>query len=200
MRFTIFLIENASDGTLKTQSGITTAFLQPQSDVSSSNPSSKTADSNSVVLTRSTTNPGQWYADITNPAPRYDLYINGEKQADFSGSTGFAMTSGKSLFVKKNLEITEFISDNVADFVTGTGQLATPDGGDTWPKFSSTNLPAIFVFPPSDYISPNYVHREIKLVKGSVSISSGNLLFSVSLDPNGPELDHYYFDLMIILL
>jgi len=200
-RFTIFLVEHSADGTLKPQSGISSAFLQPQPDVSSGNPSTKTADSYSIALTASGSNPGQWYADITNQNVRYDLYINGEKQADFSGSAGFEVPSSKSIFIKKNVEVDSALDPNeTEEFTTSVGKLATPDGGQTWPKFSASNPPTVFIFPPSDIIGGVYVYREVKIVFGSIEIAGGNLRFHLSLDPNGPEMTKYYCDIMIVLL
>jgi len=203
-RFSIFLVEYTSVGGLKPQSGITSAFLQPQADISSANPSSKTADSNSVALTQSS-DPGHWYADLDNPSPRYDLYINGNKQSAFSGSEGFEFPSSKSIYVKKNLTVdsTAYITPEL--FTVGSGKLATPDGGQTWPKFSTSNKPAIFVFPISvttnETPPPQYYrNREAKVVGEMTAVSSGILSFYIALDPNGPDLSSYTVDLMIVML
>lgn len=199
-RFSIFLVEHALDGTLKPQSGITSAFLQPQPDLNSANPSTKTADSYSIVLTQSTNNPGQWYADIVNQNVRYDLYINTNKQDDFSGTSGFEVPASKSIYIKRGVEIDELAISDFETLTTGSGKLTTPDGGQTWPKFSLSNLPAVFIFEPSSEINEVFVFRAVKIVQGSITVNSGNLVFNVSLDPNGPTMSHYYCDIMIVLL
>jgi len=199
-RFSIFLVEHALDGTLKPQSGITSAFLQPQPDLNSANPSTKTTDSYSVVLTQSVNNPGQWYADITNQNVRYDLYINTNKQDDFSGASGFEVPASKSIYIKRGVDIGELAVGEFEVLTTGSGKLTTPDGGQTWPKFSSSNLPAVFIFEPSSIINNIYVYRAVKLTQASIQVVGGNLLFNVSLDPNGPEMSHYYCDIMIVLI
>jgi hypothetical protein len=199
-RLTFFFVERTSDGTVKTQSGITSAFIQPQPNSASSNPSTKAADSDSIVLTQSGTNLGQWYADIDNPVPRYDLYINGEKQQDFSGTCGFAAPTDKTIFIKKGVQISANSYAYPQEMETGIGALASPDGGDTWPKFVVGNLPTVFIFPPSELISGVYSYREVKVVKDSIGVNAGNLTFLLSLDPNGPELPAYYCDIMIVLI
>jgi len=199
-RFSIFLVEY-SGGALRPQIGITSAFLQPQPNQSSSNPSTKSSDSESVILTQSGTNPGQWYADITNPVPRYDLYINNQKQTDFSGSVGFEMPESKKIYVKKNVEIVSTAWTTPEVFETTVGKLATPDGGQSWPTFSSTLLPAVFIFPPSENLGNSYQYREAKIVRNSISyVSGGHIQFEISLDPNGPDLANYYVDIMIVML
>jgi hypothetical protein len=200
-RFSIFLTEYTSAGGLRPQTGISSAFLQPQPDTSSSNASTKTSDSDSIILTQSSVNPGQYYADITNPVPRYDLYINNEKQADFSGAAGFEFSSSKSIYIKKNVQLNSNAATVEEVLTTGSGKLATPDGGQTWPKFSASNLPHIVVMAPSEASDPTYFpYREVKVLRGSPSVSSGNLSFTLVLDGNGPELSVYFCDIMIILL
>jgi hypothetical protein len=202
-RLSIFLTEYTSAGGLKPQTGVTSAFLQPQPDASSFNPSSKTADADSILLVQSSVNPGQYYADISNPVPRYDLYINNEKQADFSGTAGFEIPSSKSIYIKKNVQLNSDAATVGELFTTGSGKLANPDGGQTWPKFSTDldTLPHIIITSPSESEDPTfYPYREVKILRGSTSVYLGNLSFTLILDANGPELNAYFCDIMIILL
>jgi len=199
-RFAVFLVEEViATGYLRPRKSLS-AFLQPQPNQSSSNPTNKSADSDSIVLTESTSNPGLYYADITNPAPRYDLYIGGIKQGDFSGLAGFNMPSSKSIYYKKNVEINANAYMTPQTLTTGTAPIATPDGGQTWPKFSASNLPMIVILEPSELVGDTYLYRLTKIVKNSISVdANGKLTFQVSLDPNGPDLANYYCDILIIM-
>ena len=200
-RYGILLLEKViSSGYVRPREGLTNTFLQPQPNQSSSNPGSKTPDSDSITLIESGTNPGFYYADITNPSPRYDLYVSGVKAGDFSGLGGFNLPSSKSVYFKRNVAINANAYTTPETLTTGTGKLATPDGGQTWPKFSSSNLPMIVILAPSELVSGNYEYREVKIVKNSMSVNgSGVLSFNVSLDPSGPELALYYCDIQFIL-
>jgi len=198
-RFSIFLVEYVG-GILRPQVGISNAFLQPFVTLNSPYPSSKTPDSDSIILNQSIDNPGMWFADISNPAPRYDLYINSLKQNDFSGTGGFNLASSKSLFIKQNIEINSNAWQTPEIFIVGEGKLATPDGGQTWPNLVNC-IPAVYCFPPSVQLGSSYVWRQVRLVKDSWAYTVDNkLLFQLSLDPNGPDLSNYYFDLMLVLL
>lgn len=152
------------------------------------------------MLSESVTSPGVYYADISKAYPRYDLYIQGVKDADFSGTQGFNLPSSKSIFFKRNVEINSSAYQTPEDFVVGVDKLATPDGGQTWPKFSALNIPLILIQPPSELISDYYVFRLAKIVRDSIAVDVvGILSFKISLDPNGPELPNYYVDMLFIM-
>jgi len=200
-RLSIFLAQkNVTTNAIEPRIGLTDTFLQPQKDITSVNPSSMSQNSESIALIESGTSPGVYYADILNPCVRYDLYIGGSKDSVFSGNNGFNLPSSKSIYFKKNVEIDAEAYAIPEGFETGVGVLATPDGGQTWPKFSSTNLPMIIVLAPSENVSGMYMYRIAKIVRGSVSVNgSGNLIFSIALDPNGPTLANYYCDIMVVI-
>jgi hypothetical protein len=192
-RFTIFIGERVvSTGYMRPRTGLSNVFLQPQPNISSSNPSSKSADSDSITLTESSTNPGTYYAD--------DLYVGGAKQGDFNGSTGFMLPSSKSIYFKRNVLIDSTSYETAMSITVGSGVMATPDGGQTWPKFSTSNLPMVVILEPSESVSGFFMYRSVKMVRNSLSVSAGGVLsFQVVLDPNGPDLAKYYCDILIIM-
>mgnify|MGYP001609227739 CR=1 FL=1 len=197
-KFSIFLTEKSGAYLIPNETAAN-VFLQPQPDQNSSNLSSMSPDALSVVLTESATMPGCYMAEISNPYPRYDLYIEGIKQADFSGTKGFFFPS-KGIYTKKGLSISSVSDVNPSQEQTGVGGLATPDGGGTWPIFDPDNLPTIFVLEPSELSNGLYVYRKISLIKNSIGVDvDGSLMFNLSLDPNGPTLAAYTCDIMIIM-
>lgn len=200
-RFSVFLVAQDIYGKLGSRTGLTNVFLQPQPNQTSVNPSSKSPDADSITLTEALPDsPGVYYAEITNPAPRYDLYVESNKETNLSGSAGFNIGASKSIFFKKNLTISSGAYVTPDTFTTGSGQLTIPDGGQTWPKFSSSNPPIVIVLPPSEVSGGQYIHRIVKLVRNSIAVDgSGNLSFDLSLDPNGPVLATYYCDVMILM-
>ena len=200
-RVAIFLIEKVTaTGYLRPREGLTNVFLQPQPNQSSSNPTNKTPDGDSLVLSESSNNPGLYYVDVNNPAPRYDLYVSGVKEGDFSGLGGFNLGSSKSVYYKRNVQINSNAYETPQVLTVGSGVLVSPDGGQTWPKFSSSNLPMIVIMEPSELISGVYDYRSVKIVKNTIAVNgSGVLSFNVSLDPNGPTLAAYYCDIQLIM-
>lgn len=188
-KFSIFLTEKNGDGVLEPLEGASSVYLLSQN-----------AGAAQVALTESLNMPGMYSAEITNPYAKYDLYINGVRQDDFSGTYGFFFPGNKALYTKRNLAVDSDADVTPDTFVTGTGSLAQPDGSGGWPKFDGSNLPVIYVLEPSELSSGLYIYRKIALVKDSVSVDvSGNLTFQLSLDPNGPTLGAYTCDLLIIM-